>query len=1091
MIGWLVNRGALVLFGTFCTVAFGWMTYENLPREANPDVQIPFVTVTTPYIGVSPADIESLVTVPLENELAGVKDLKQMTSTSYEGVSVVMLEFEPEVDIQDALQRVRDRVGRARPKLPDDAEETEIAEINFSDLPILMVTIGGPIDETQLKSIGESLEDEIRRISGVLDAKLSGGREREIQVQIDPHRLQHYGLSLNDVMGAIADENVNVPGGDVRTGDSNFLLRVPGEFTEPHEIEDVAIKRVGDRPVFVRDVARVVDGFATRTTYARMNGETAVSLAVSKRTGANIVEIVEAVKALVLERAESFPEGVEVRFLADQSKMVYDMVGELENGIITGLLLVVGVLLFFMGFRNSFFVALAIPLSMLLAFIVIGTFGMTLNMIVLFALIMALGMLVDNAIVIVENIYRHLELGADRKTAAIEGTKEVAGAVAASTATTVAAFAPLLFWTGIMGQFMGYMPKTIVIVLICSLVVAVCAIPFFTSRLMKPAKKKDEETAVVPDGEEAAADEASAPDNTGDGPYRSTEAEAYAEENLGFVMRRYKGVLDWSIRHRKLAAFIGFASLIGTFVAFGALNHGVEFFPETEPNRGFVSVRAPLGTDLEATDRIVRQVEALLAEQENVDVFVAEVGVSGGQDPTQGSQAAPNHARITVDFLPDRNTARPGQQVRVEPTTATIDRLRDLVAEIPGAEIRIEKENMGPPVGKPIDVRVSGDDFHRLGEIAARVRRELAEIEGSTGLTTNYRVGRPEMRLRIDRGAAKRVGASTRAVANIVRTAVAGTKASTLRDGEEEHDIVVELAPEFRDDLQAVLGLRIDGREDTSPDTFPVPLSTVAQYELAGGAGAIQHIDQDLVVSITGDVAEGYQPNEIQLAVLDYIAEAEMPEGYHLELGGSNDEQAETQAFLGQAFLIALALIFGVLVYQFNRFMVPMIVMASVILSLVGVLWGLILMGMPFGIMMTGLGVISLAGIVVNNAIVLLDYVQQLRAKGHEMVEALTIAGMTRFRPVVLTAITTVLGLVPMAVGVSIDFRNFSLIIGSQSAAWWGPMAVAVIFGLAVATVLTLVMVPVLYGLVEDIRRLLLRVFRRTGAPEPEPAPAE
>ncbi|HJK89949.1 MAG TPA: efflux RND transporter permease subunit, partial [Polyangiaceae bacterium LLY-WYZ-15_(1-7)] len=605
-------RRAFVYLTVFCVTAFGLATYFALPREANPDVQIPVVTVTTPYIGVSPSDIETLVTIPLENELAGVKDLKKMTSTSYEGLSMIMLEFEPEVDIQDALQRVRDRVSRGRTEIPEDAEETEIQEINFSDLPIMLVTIGGPIDEVALKELGEELEDEVRRIPGVLDAELSGGREREIQVQVDPQRLSHYGLSLNDVVGAIAEENVNVPGGDVRAGSANVLLRVPGEFDDPRDIEDVAVKRVGDRPVFVRDIGRVIDGFADRETYARMNGQPAVSLAVSKRTGANIVEIAEAVKALVAEQAEGWPEGVEYRVLADQSKMVYDMVGELENGIITGLLLVVGVLVFFMGLRNSFFVALAIPLSMLLAFVVISLFGMTLNMIVLFGLIMALGMLVDNAIVLVENIYRHVEEGEDLVTASIEGTKEVAGAVAASTATTVAAFAPLLFWTGIMGQFMGYLPKTIVIVLVCSLVVAVMMVPVFTSRLMKKAKTTREVAA----GDEA---------------------------ELGFVMSRYKAVLEWSIRHRYASGFIGLASLVGTFMAYGALNHGVEFFPETEPNRAFVSVRAPIGTDLEATDRLVREVEGILAQQENVDVFVAEVGVAGSQDPVAGSANAANH----------------------------------------------------------------------------------------------------------------------------------------------------------------------------------------------------------------------------------------------------------------------------------------------------------------------------------------------------------------------------------------------------------------------------------------------------------------
>lgn len=1053
MIAWLVERKSFVYLLVFCTVAFGAFTYAFLPREASPDVEIPLITVTTPYLGVSPEDIEALVTVPLENELAGVKDLKKMSSTSYEGVSVIFMEFEPEVDIQDALQRVRDRANRARSKLPADAEDTEINEINFSDFPILLVTLGGPVDELVLKDLGERLEDDIRRIPGVLDATLSGGREREIQIHVDPNRLSHYGLSLGDVIGAIRDENVNVPGGDVRTGDSNVLLRIPGEIVDPREIEGIAIKRVGDRPVFVRDVGRVVDGFAPRTTYARMNGQPAVSLAVSKRSGANIVELVDAVKVVVAQHAERWPAGVEHRFLGDQSKIVHDMIGELENGIILALILVVGVLLFFMGVRNSFFVALAVPLTMLMSFVVVDFFDMTLNMIVLFSLIMALGMLVDNAIVLVENIYRHVEEGKDLKTASIEGTREVAEAVTASTATTVAAFLPLVFWTGVMGQFMGFLPKTIVIVLIASLVVAVMMLPVFTARWMRPSKKT-----------------------------REVDARG---EGLGFVMRAYRNVLAWSIRRRYVSFAIGIATLIGTFVAYGELNHGTEFFAETEPNRAFVSVRAPLGTDLERTDAVVREVEAILAQEENVDVFVSEVGISGGQDPVQGSQNSPAAARITVDFLPDANVAQPHERIRVGRTSETVDRLRELVDLIPGADIRIEKENMGPPVGKPIDVRVTGDDYHRLGELAARVRREIEErIEGSVDLADDYRVGRPEMRLRIDRGAAKRVGASTQAVANVVRTAVNGTVASTLREGEEEHDIVVQLAPEHRDDLQAILGLRIDGREDTSPDTFPVPIATVARFELAGGTGAIQHIDQDLVVSITGDVAEGYNANAVQGEVLEYIAEAEMPPGYHLELGGSNDEQIETGKFLAKAFAIGIALILVVLVYQFNRFDIPLIILMSVVLSLIGVLWGLVITGTPFGIMMTGLGVISLAGVVVNNAIVLLDYVEQLRSRGVEMVDALIQSGLTRFRPVLLTAITTVLGLVPMAVGVSIDFRVWpiKLIVGSASAEWWGPMAVAIIFGLVVSTVLTLVMVPTFYSIFEDLRRARARMGERIGS---------
>ena len=671
MIRVLIERQAVVRLVVFMTVVFGAYTYFGyLPREASPDVKIPVVMVSTPYVGVAPKDIESLVTNPLENELAGVKDLKKMSSSSVEGASIISLEFEPEIVIEDALQQVRDRVNRAKAKLPTDAEEPSVREVSFSDVPVVIVTLAGDLDEESLKTLGDQMAEDFKRIGGVLDAKVTGGRERELKVQVDPFRVSQLGLELNDIVGALQSENVNIPGGNVQTGDANFLLRVPGDFQEAVDLETVAIKRIGERPVLLRDIARVVDGYKDRESYARMNGETALSIGVSKRTGANILEVVQAVKAQTVERAQlkSWPTGLTYRFLGDQSKMIDDMVSELENGIITALILVIGVLLFSMGVRNSLFVAFAIPTSMLLGMIVLAVLGFTLNMIVLFSLILVLGMLVDNAIVLVENIYRHLELGKSLKEASIVGTNEVALAVIASTATTVAAFAPLVFWTGIMGQFMGYMPKTIIIVLIASLVVAIGALPVLTSKLMKIGGGKsqlddDDLSEVVP-----------------------TNA----------VMANYVKLLNWAISHRWLTASIGAATLIGTFMLYGAFNAGVEFFPETEPNRATISVRAPDGTDLEATDRLVRQMENILLAQKNVDVYVAETGIAGGGDPLAGSQAAAHQARITVDFLPDRNTAKPGETVRVEPTTETIERIRDLAAQIPGAEYTVAKEEMSP-----------------------------------------------------------------------------------------------------------------------------------------------------------------------------------------------------------------------------------------------------------------------------------------------------------------------------------------------------------------------------------------------------------
>lgn len=1047
MIGVLVKRSTTVFLVAFCVLLFGGVTYVELPREASPDVKVPYVIASTPYPGVSPADIETLVTNPLENELTDVKKLKKMNSTSAEGVSMIFLEFEPDADIDEAMQRVRDRVNRAKPNLPSDVEDTDVSEISFTEFPIMIATLAGPIDEEELKKIGEGLEELVERVPGVLKAELSGGRTREIRIQIDPFRLQHFGLSMDDVVFAVREENVNIPGGDVAVGSARYLLRVPGEISDPAELENVAIKRRGDRPVFIRDVGRVVDGFAERNTYARMNGEVAVSLAISKRTGANIPEVANAVKKLLQSESEKWPEGVTYRVLGDQSEMIADIVRDLENGIITALILVVGVIMFFMGVRNSLFVAVAIPLSFLLGIIAIAFFGMTLNMVVLFSLILVLGMLVDNAIVIVENMYRHAEMGKPIRQAAVDGAREVAVAVAASTATTVAAFLPLVFWTGIMGEFMGYLPKTVILVLLASLFVAVAVLPPTAGRLMKVSDRKTEKSA---------------------------------NRNYGPIMRWYRHMLHLSIQHRYISGFIGLVTLVGSFMAYAQLNHGTEFFPDSEPGRAVITVRAADGTDIEATDTIVRKIEAILAVEENVDVYVSEVGVTGnGQDPVASGNSASNQARVTVDFLPEEASAVGDDKPRVESTNDTVERLRQALKEIPGAEIAIEKERMGPPVGKPIAVEVSGNDFHEVGEYAAFVRRQLAEIDGVGLLSDDYRVNRPEMRLRIDRAAAKRVGASTQAVAGAVRTGIAGTKASALRDGEDEYDIIVELDPRYKEDLQAVLSMRIPGRTDTSPDTFSVPLSAVARYELAGGSGSIRHIDQDLVVTIEGEIAEGQNENAIRAKVVEWLESAKTPESIVVRLGGANDEQRNAQEFLSRAFVIAVFLIAIVLVSQFNRLSLPLIILASVVLSMIGVLWGLVITGTAFGIMMTGLGVISLAGVVVNNAIVLLDYVEQLRERGHDMHAALMEAGTARFRPVILTALTTILGLVPMALGISVDFSTMTVSTGTASMQWWGPMAVAVIFGLGFATVLTLVMVPTMYSMVEDVRSIPGRVRAR------------
>lgn len=1056
MIRFIVHHATTVILAVLCVFVFGLSSYLSLPRESQPDIDIPVVIVTTPYVGASPEDLEGLVTIPLENELASLTDVKSMKSSSAEGVSVVSIEFEPEVDIDSALQKVRDRVSRARSDLPSDVEEPTVSEISFSDIPVLLVNLSGEdVDEQDLKKLAEDLEDEIKRIPGVLEAEVTGGREREIHVDVDPARLSYYALALYDVTDAIKAENVNIPGGEITTGRATFLLRTPGEFTEPKQVAQVAVKRVGDRPVFVRDLATVRDTFEDRKTYSRMDGRPSVTVSVKKRSGSNILEVAENVKALVASKAETWPAGVHYRITGDQSENIEDMVIELQNNIITALILVVGVLLLFMGVRNSLFVGLAIPLSMLLSFLVLDGLGFTLNMVVLFSLILALGMLVDNGIVVVENIYRHVEMGKDLTTASIDGTEEVAIAVLASTATTIAAFFPMVFWTGIMGQFMGYLPKTVIIVLSSSYIVAIGVLPVLTSKLMAVPKN----AADLHDPEE--------------------DASPLDPTTLGPVMRRYHDVLAWSIRHRFATLGLGLGVLLFSVGAYSVLNHGIEFFPATEPDRATISVRLPEGGDLEATDRVVRRIEDVLATQANIETFVAEVGVAGGGNALAGSSQQANAARLTLDFLPAPDKADPGDTLRVEPSSFTILKLRRAFEQIPGVEITVEPEVMGPPVGDAIAVEVSGDDFHEVGEAAQKLVRELSQIPGVTDLSTDYRVGRPEMRLRVDRGAAKRVGVSTQAIGGALRTAVAGSEASVLREGEDEHDIVVQLDPRFRNDIQQILTLRVPGRADRSPDTYPVPISSVADYEIAGGAGTIKHVDQDLVVTIAGDVTNKEEEANIRQAVGAFLKTWDAPPGIQTRLAGAQEEQEAAVAFLQWAFGLAVALILLVLVAQFDSVVMPAIIMFTVVLSLVGVLWGLVFTATPFGIMMTGIGVISLAGIVVNNAIVLLDYVAQLRDRGLSAGDALLRAGVTRFRPVMLTAATTGLGLIPMAIGLSIDFFHFSVVLGSSSAQFWGPMAIAVIFGLSFATLLTLVMVPTLYAIIEDIRG------RLTSAPAP------
>ena len=1016
-----VERRSTIFSLMLIIIIAGMYSYLVLPRESTPDVTVPYVLVVTPYEGVAPVDIESLITHPIERKLKGLKDVEKIRSVSAEGSSMIIIEFMPDVDIDLAMQWVRDKVDQAKGDLPRNLENDPIVqEINLSEFPILMVSVAGIADETVLKKVGEELQDWIQTIPGVLDVVLSGGREREIRVEFDPDRMFAYQISLAEVIRAVARENVNIPGGSIDIGEAKYLLRIPGEFTDPNEIDNLVLTRRDGRIIYFKDVADVVDAFEDRSSYSRLNGEQSVTLAIKKRSGANIIEVADRVFALLAAADPMLPPGVELAVTFNQSDDIRNMVRDLENNIITGLILVVSVLFLFLGFRNSFFVALAIPFTMLIAFAVLYLLDITLNMVVLFSLILALGMLVDNAIVIVENVYRHMQGGISGDQAAKIAVSEVGWPVISSTVTTLCAFFPLLFWPGIMGEFMAFLPKTLMITLLASLFVALVINPTICAHMM----------TVHPD--------------------RRLE-----DKKLPLILKVYAWSLEYALRHRLLVALASLIMLVGITTLYVIFDHGVELFPDTEPNRAFIEIEAPVGTNLDTSDLLARTVEAISLAEPDIQFVITDVGTTSSADGGGGSILS-NLSKISLEFI-DRHD-------RKELATDVLDRLRQAVLPIPGAHFTVEKQKEGPPTGPPVNIEVSGEDIDVIESLVNEIRSRIESVPGLVDLQDDLARAQPEIRIVVDREKASLLQLSTSEISEMAKAAISGTKLGVFREGEDEYDIVARFPPSRRQHLADIENLLIP-----SETGVPIPLSTVAHVVTGVGFGSIRHLDLKRVATLSAETY-GRNSNQVLMEIQERLADLRLPNGYLVAYSGEQEEQNKATAFLSKAFIGAVLLIMLVLVTQFNSLLQALIVMTTVVLSLTGVFLGLLITAKPFGIIMTGIGAISLAGVVVNNAIVLIDYTNQLMRSGMDTFAAIMRAGMVRFRPVLLTAATTILGLLPMALGVSFDFHTFGWEIGGESSEWWGPMAVAVIFGLAFATLLTLIVVPVLYSLADSLR---------------------
>ncbi len=1118
------NRTSIVIL-TFIIVIIGAFSYYSMPKENFPEVVFPTIYVGTPYPGNSPVDMENLVTRPIEKELKGISGVDNITSTSIQDYSTIIVEFGTDVDLSKALQDVKDAVDQSKSELPTDLDQDpNVFEVNLQDLPIMYINLSGNYSNAELEEYAEYLQDEIESMSEIQEANISGLLDREIRVDADIYKMDAREVTFSDIQNAIAAENVTISGGNMKTGDFRRTLRVAGEFERPEQIEDVIIKTEEGKIVYVRDVAEVRDTYEERESYARMNENPVVTLNVVKRRGENLIAASDKIKEVVAEaQASRFPDGLEVVITNDQSKNTKLQLDNLENSIIMGVILVILVLMFFLNLRNALFVGIAIPMSMFMSFMLLNFLGITINLMVLFALILALGMLVDNGIVVVENIYRLMQEGYSAVRAAKEGVGEVALPIITSTATTLAAFLPLAFWQGLIGEFMRYLPITLIIVLSSSLFVALVINPVLTAMFMKlqtkiGSKKKQRllliagVIAVVAIILYIAQVFVAAnllmlialliPFNV----YLLTPAIEWFQENfLTRLERGYTKTLRFSLRH-PYAIFFGTVLLL--FVSLGMVaikQPNVLFFPNNEPNYVNIFIQEPIGTDIETTNSVTEQLETevfdyLKPYEFMVEAVIAQVG-EGATDPNEGPSqgATPNKSRINISFV--------DYELRNDSSTVVImEDIRQIVSKYPGVQITVDKDRAGPPVGKPVNIEVKGEDYERLIEVTNQVSAAIrqAGIPGIEELKSDLEQNKPELLVDIDRDKARRFGLSTSTIANELRTALFGFEVLKFKDGEDDYPIQLRLKDEYRYDINALMNYRITFR-DKFGNLRQIPISSVADVEYSSTYGSVKRKDLDKVITLSSNVLDGFNPTEINNEIKEVVSELELPEAYEVSFTGEQEEQQESMQFLMQALFIAVMTIFLIIVAQFNSITTPFIIMMSVLLSTIGVFLGLVAFDMDFVVIMTGIGIISLAGVVVNNAIVLIDYTNLIRERRRaelgvqedevlpysEIVSSIVDGGRVRLRPVLLTAITTVLGLVPLAIGLNINFFtllsdfNPQIYYGGFNADFWGPMAWTVIFGLIFATFLTLVVVPVMYLIIDKIK---LRTFDQREVAEVEPA---
>ncbi|WP_372930566.1 efflux RND transporter permease subunit [Methyloceanibacter sp.] len=1023
-------RTRTVALAFFMIIVMGAVAYTTIPKEAEPDIQIPIIYVSMTYEGISPEDSERLLIRPMEKELKSIEGIKEMRSVAKEGYGSVTLEFDAGFNPDTALEDVREKVDIARAELPPETDEPRVNEVNVALFPVITVGLSGNVPERTLVRIARDLRDKIEALGGVLDVDIGGDREELLEIVVDPMVLETYNVSFADVLTTVRRNNRLVAAGALESAAGRMVLKVPGVIEEVQDILNLPIKVVGTTVVKFSDVASIRRTFKDPQGFARVGGNPALALEVKKRVGANIIETIEEVRAVVKEEQASWPPGVQVSFMQDKSKQIRDILSDLQNNVLAAIALVMIVIIAAIGVRSAILVGLAIPGSFLAGILAISLMGLTLNIVVLFSLILVVGMLVDGAIVTTELADRKMQEGKDRKQAYSEAAKRMAWPIAASTATTLAVFLPLLFWPGIVGEFMKFLPITVLVTLAASLTMALVFIPVLGGIFGKTDK--------------------------GDGSLLQTirAAEDGDLNKIGGAAGAYLNTLKRLLAHPAKVLCVTVALLIGTYTAFGMFGRGVEFFPDVDQDIAQVQVRARGDLSVTEMDAVVRKVETRLLGMPHFKTVYAKT-IGSGAPPSQTGSAEDVIGVVQFELTNWRTRPRASEILK---------EVRTRTADIPGVILEVRKQKGGPTAGKPVELHVTSRDTEKMPDVVTKLRAEMNKIGGFVDEQDSRPLPGIEWRLKVDREKAARNGADVAVLGEAVSMLTNGIFVAEYRpdDADEEVDIRLRL-PLAERNLEQLNRLRVP------TDKGQVPIGNFVSFEPAQKIGNLNRTDGRRVLEIQADVAEGLLVDDQVRKLKTAVAETDLDPTVTVRFKGQDADQREAGNFLIKAFFIAIFMMVAILVTQFNSFYQTALVLSAIVFSTAGVMIGLLATDQPFGIVMCGIGIIALAGIVVNNNIVLIDTYNDLRSRGQPAKEAILRTAAQRMRPVLLTSITTVLGLMPMVFSLSIDIIGQDVSVGAPSTQWWTQLSSSIAGGLAFATMLTLVLTPCLLMLGDNV----------------------